>query len=455
MFKFLKVKTFRVDGNLVIFNGHDLSLRFHPLKSIDTNANDILNYIKFFEWKSCLLDKSSNIDNNLFPYRKIISKPVTPSQSINQRSQIQRLTINVSNICNMNCRYCYANGGKYYGYDKLMDKNTVVDTINFVADNFSEVNHVNFFGGEPTLNLPIIRLFCNSFFELYSQGIISSLPTFGLTTNGYVISNDLLDLIKEYSFRITLSLDGPSEIHDYLRKTKNGLSTFNAIKNNVEILIDLGIVPEFECTYTYEHWRKGIDIVMLMDFFYNNFKCHTLHCPLVVVDRNNPLFVSFELALKLYSDAIRYSISNFKNNVPLSISLVTRLLNAMIMKEPILYYCSAGKSSLTINADGNVFACFMLMLGEGYCLGNVNGISKSFGHPDLITSLLDESNKLNNSVCCNCWAQSLCFGCLGEDIVRERTSINRSLMSGTSASCDLKRKLIESFLKSIVKMYLD
>ena len=123
-------------------------------------------------------------------------------------------------------------------------------------------------------------------------------------------------------------------------------------------------------------------------------------------------------------------------------------------RTPILYYCSAGKTSLTINADGNIYACFMLMSEKGYCLGNVNKMRGNFGYPPLIIALLDESNKFHNSICCKCWAQSLCFGCIGEDIIREGQRVNRSINPRESVFCDFKRKMVEVFLKSVAEIYL-
>jgi uncharacterized protein len=264
----------------------------------------------------------------------------------------------------------------------------------------------------------------------------------------------MLDILLKYNFSVTVSLDGPKEIHDRLRVRRNDLGTYDAIVENIQKIIAVGIVPEFECTYTNEHAKSNIDLVALMDFFYDNFQCRILHAPMVVTSENSPWFIPWETAAVIYSDAIRYSISNLKRQIPKTISIAVRFLKSLESKTPIAHYCPAGTSTLTINADGNIYACFMLMLGKGFCLGNVNNDLDALERADKISTLLNEADKWKNPACQNRWARSLCFGCLGEDLVREGSAVHRSTIPGESQTCDFKRNMIEVFLKSVADAYL-
>jgi uncharacterized protein len=382
------------------------------------------------------------------------SKTSRTKGRLDQHPVLDRLTLNVSTTCDLACKYCYADSGTYYTSGMLMDRNTALSAVNYVARNFSSMERLNFFGGEPTLNEPIIELVCEYTAYLHSRGVLSSLPRFGLTTNAYAISSQMLKALRTYDFRVTVSLDGPKEIHDRLRVRRDNSGTYDAVVENVEKIAGMGIVPEFECTYTAEHLQASLDLVALMDFFYDSFQCRTLHCPIVVAEPGSRWFVPRETASELYGDAIRYSMDNLAVGIPKSISAATRLLNSLAGRTPICHYCPAGKSALTINADGNVYACFMLMRGEGFCLGNVNGEDHGFGDPSSIRSLLENADKEQNPACRACWAQSLCFGCLGEDLAREGPAIGRSEIPGESGLCDSKRKLVEVFLASGAKVCL-
>ncbi len=432
----------------VIFNGKDMTLKVLPLKDRYPGGAPYGG-----EGMEVPLRPPGTGDPARSPIDRLVALPRSEECCIEEeygrRPFLHRLSLNVSNLCNMACRYCYANGGPYYTSGMLMDRNTALNSVNFTRRSFSKVELLNFFGGEPTLNEEAIELTCEYFLYLRSKEIIPYLPRFGLTTNGYVLSNRMLHIMRSHNFGVCVSLDGPKDIHDQLRVRSDGTGTYDAISKNVETILDMGIIPEFECTYTAEHLRKGIDLVALMDFFYDTFGNRTLHCPMVSVNQGSEMHIPLEDVEKLYTDAIRYSVHNLMRDIPNSISTCARYLNSLVTATPIGNYCPAGKSSLTINADGNIYACFMLMQGTGFSFGNVNSESPSFEPPDAIGRLLSYSNKWQNPACQECWAQPLCFGCLGEDIAREGFCIRRSAMQNQSELCDLKRRVAEVFLTSV------
>lgn len=441
------IKSIEIDNYLAVFNKKDLSLNlYYPKKS---NCHD---KIAAYNMNSNEYNQPHNHDNlKIVSSKHIVAGSKNCVQRIDHRPSLQKLSINVSNICNMACRYCYANGGTYYTQGELMGENTALNAITFAFSNFASIDHINFFGGEPTLNEKIIELIYKYVKCLYTRGLISHVPQFGITTNCYFISDHMLKMIHDYGFGISISLDGPSEIHDKLRIDKCGQKTYDSIVSNVNKIINLGITPEFECTYTREHYDKGISIVNLMDYFYDNFGCRILHCPIVVAEPSSYWFIPLEDVSEMYTDAIRYTIHNLMNGIPKSLSVAARILDSLENRTPIKNYCSAGRSSITINADGNVFPCFMLMNGKEYCLGNVNEYKPKIIISDLLDNMLLGANKWHNVLCQNCWAQPLCFGCLGDDIARDL--IRRP--SKIASSCEFKRRLIETVLRAIAEVAID
>ncbi len=280
------------------------------------------------------------------------------------------------------------------------------------------------------------------------------LPRFSLTTNGYVISDRMIETIRSYDFSVTISLDGPKEIHDRLRVDKDDLGTWDAVDRNIKAITEMGIVPEFECTYTNEHYRSGIDLVTLMDYFYDNYQCNTLHCPVVIAHDNSNYYIPLDTVEDLYKQAIKYSVQNLAQGIPNSISMVTRLLNSLSTKTKICHYCPAGNSTFTVSGNGNIYACFMLMEGAGCGVGNVNKAESGLSYNDTIIELINNADKDQNQACKNCWCQAICFGCLGEDIARSKQTIKRSAIPGQSDLCDHKRSIYEAFLMSTAETYL-
>lgn len=442
-----RIKVFVGNEYAVIFDVNNINLRVLPLhiyRAFVGDDNDILAAQEPFAPPSKERGKFS-----VLPGRSVETK--NSHMNPDQHPPLSKLTLNVSNVCNMACKYCYASGGTYYTTGILMDKNTALNAVTFAYRNFSMIGQVNFFGGEPTLNEHTIELVCEYFIYLNRKGLLPMLPQFGLTTNAYAISKRMFQMLRNYNFGVCISLDGPREIHDVLRVDRKNSGTFDVVVDNIQKIIDIGVVPEFECTYTAEHYRNRIDLPALMDFFYEKFNCSTLHCPMVMTDPNTQWFIPIGKAVETYAEGIRYSVNNLMHGIPKSISFVKRLLHSMTTKAPICHYCPAGEASVTVNADGNIYSCFMLMNGEEFCLGNVNSEQRSLRYPEGIFALLREANKSGNPSCLKCWAQPLCFGCLGEDIGRCGGNIYRSEVPGQSEVCDFKRKMIEIFLMSVAE----
>ena len=52
--------------------------------------------------------------------------------------------------------------------------------------------------------------------------------TFSITTNGTLLSEDDGRFFEEHGFAVTVSLDGPREVHDALRPFKGGAGSYDA-----------------------------------------------------------------------------------------------------------------------------------------------------------------------------------------------------------------------------------
>jgi uncharacterized protein len=331
----------------------------------------------------------------------------------------------------------------------LMSREVALAAVNFIVRRFSRIEHVSFFGGEPTLNEKVIESTCLYWRFLLSRQEIDYQPTFGITTSGYRLSQSMLEVLQRFGFRVTVSVDGPRWIHDSLRITKKGANTFDAVARSIEALRKIGIEPEIECTYTQEHLRKGVDIVALMEFFDKTFDCRVLHCPLVISDSESRWYIPLEMAKKLYGAAVRRSAENCLRDGGTAISMAVRMISALRAARPIEDYCPAGKSTLTVNADGRVYSCFLLMTRPDYCLGSVMDDGAELGLSEELLTVLDGADKSRNPECQRCWARGLCFGCIGENLGRGGADLKWSASPGRSAHCDFRRHVAEALLSKV------
>ncbi len=170
----------------------------------------------------------------------------------NKRLQRYNIDIITTDGCNFRCKYC-VEAGFFDKHNKF--ENVSIETLkalsekidyflehNWFKSNFSGVR-VNFWGGEPTLNMPGMEFLINKYMD--DPRII-----FYVFTNGYKIDklipliqkcNRNTDLRKnEQKFGMQISYDG-KPIQDLQRVTKQGNATSETVRNNIKKCVDADI----------------------------------------------------------------------------------------------------------------------------------------------------------------------------------------------------------------------
>ena len=76
-----------------------------------------------------------------------------------QENSFNKIVLGVSNLCNMNCQYCYGSGGDYGLERELMSRGIAKRSIDYLLDNSGDYStlHICFFGGEPLCNFDIVK----------------------------------------------------------------------------------------------------------------------------------------------------------------------------------------------------------------------------------------------------------------------------------------------------------
>lgn len=357
---------------------------------------------------------------------------------------LDRLVLNVSNACNLRCRYCYAGGGNYGRPEDLMTEATAAGILEKFFDLFGRINRLQFFGGEPLLNAGLIRFVCEWISVKTKRREIAEPPKFGLVTNGTIFSPEIMDLLSRYSFHVNVSLDGMAAVNDELR----GRGTYDKVSRFVEALERSGIDYNFEATYTAEHWRQGVSLCALLDFFRDRFDVSELHIPPVSLPEGHPLALDPQVVARIYGDAIAYSLSNLRPGTRrVALSFTSRMMNAFLDARPLLPYCPAGTGTLSVDCRGGVYPCFMFTGIDDFCLGSV------FDEHFLATSRsgevlrrIAEKDKTNDPLCRTCWAFPFCSGCLGADYIAGKGKLEKSL-------CGLNRAMAERFIKTVATLF--
>ena len=72
--------------------------------------------------------------------------------------------------------------------------------------------------------------------EYMLKNAIGKKISFTTTTNGSLLTEEIIDYIVEHDFRIMLSLDGPKSLHDANRVFADGQATYDVISSRLEYI---------------------------------------------------------------------------------------------------------------------------------------------------------------------------------------------------------------------------
>lgn len=348
-----------------------------------------------------------------------------------------RLTINTSHACNLDCSYCYAEGGNYGGKSLLMDEYEVLTRLMKVVQKHDAIALVQFIGGEPLLNLPAIRTVCETVNNLVATNALKKQPRFAVVTNLTVLTEEHLEAFKEFEITVTVSIDGPDYIHDKQRPKKNALTGTHAIILENLARLEIADIPyAFEATYTRLHLQNNVTFVDLLEYF-SKWKPYRIDITPVSVPGKSELGFCTEdeqgLVVKYQLDALNYVLDHLSKGHVVPYGYLREVIG-LLKSEGSEHFCPAGESNLAIASDGEVYGCHMFTNKKQYRVGeftNSHGFPKARDTRSSLGSKLEATPIVveNPTVipfptksmipgCNQCWARRWCRACLGNMEIR-------------------------------------
>ena len=168
----------------------------------------------------------------------------------------------IGSICNLDCHYCYYLKKEYLypkGESFRMPEDILEEYIVQHIKAYPEaVIRFSWHGGEPTiLGLDYFR----KIVALQRKHQPSDQRTMnGMQTNGTLLDEEWCRFLKEEGFAVGLSLDGPQDMHDRYRLTKDQKSTFEATMRGYEILRQHGVNCDILCVVNAHNVRHPNEV---------------------------------------------------------------------------------------------------------------------------------------------------------------------------------------------------
>ncbi len=345
------------------------------------------------------------------------------------------LVLEVAQACNLRCTYCYAGGGSYGGRARLMQPELARRAVRYLIENSGSAPRVALvlFGGEPLMNLPAIQAAVLEG-EACARQADKSLGI-SLTTNGTRFTPEAVDFLTEHGVGITVSIDGPPQLHDANRRYPGaGGGTYADVLAGVALLRARGgRPPAARVTLTPEQWSaipEVFDHLAELGFLEVGIAPASpiTSSLLPTPEQEDALFKSFSLLAQRFTVAASQGrILPFSN----LLDLLARLHMGRVKSAP----CGAGLGYLALDAEGQFFLCHRLAGMDSFRVGD---LERGVEHGKIATCLADQA-KPRAQDCATCWARSLCAGgCHHDNHVREH---DLGLPHG--GSCDFIRRWIE------------
>ncbi len=306
----------------------------------------------------------------------VVNSPMTPYQ-VPKNHGLYKLVLTVAQACNLRCTYCYAEGGPYGKDVSRMSEETARQAIRKMFTDYSPIRTLQFFGGEPTLNLSTMKAAVDEVRSMIMEQAITTPPRFAIVTNALRMTNELVNFYADSDMMITVSHDGPAEVHDALRPGLRGETSFDTVDANLKRLKDAGIAFDVQCTYTRKHILAGYRVPNLLKYFHD-IGAQSVHIVPVTVPKGHELDIFFSEyfsdMVQGYREAVQISFRAMLEGRKLRFGMLEEAVQLLKPgKTESKHYCNAGVTTLTIAANGDIYPCFMFINKQGFQMGHVNG----------------------------------------------------------------------------------
>lgn len=346
---------------------------------------------------------------------------VDPPQEPVENFPLQSLVLNLTNQCNLSCHYCYEFGEDKVatpeGKPKFMDREVARAAVDHLFDSAvgRRAVHVTFFGGETLMNFPLLKWVVG-----YAQEVAAARQQavdFSLTTNGTLLTPEIIEFLADNEIGVTVSMDGPKEMHDQLRVYSNGKGSYDVLAPKVKALLARHRSRPIAARVTLTD--RVTDVKRIFQHLREEFGfaevgfAPVTAAPdrLYTIGGNNMdhILAQFrELAQEYLKAALAGRAHGFSN-----VSDTLAELHAGINKS---HPCGAGLGLVGVGPSGDIAPCHRFVDSDAHALGNVmtGGLDKAKQ-----ADFLSRGHVNAKYECQTCFARPLCAGgCHHESLVR-------------------------------------
>lgn len=280
--------------------------------------------------------------------------------------------IQPSAMCQLGCYYCGQKHTKDYLSDEMINRLVERLKFKFEKGKYNSI-YIGWFGGEPLMGLPQMRLIYKRLKEAINN---ESIPIKGrVITNGLSLKQGVYnELVKDLGINyIEITLDGIKAYHDKHRYTKGGEDSFDIIYGNIkkitsdEHYLSSGCRIGIRCNVDYKNVEGVVPLIDLLADDGMQDKLGGLYFMGIYSWGGNEAHKEGLSKEEIGMMQLKWQIHKVKRGFKPELSLYARKMNTCI---------ATSATSEMYDAFGNIFNCTEVSYadfydGKGYKLGNL------------------------------------------------------------------------------------
>ena len=387
----MNYKIFKVVNQDIFYNAFDNT--FYKVNKNFINALEDFTNLKYSKIEKDLLNY---LHNNIYPIKCDYS-----IGNLKEENEIF-IIFNITANCNLSCKYCEI---------KKSNETLSMDNIKLLFNNImnnellNKLNNIGigFYGGEPLLEFGKIKSIVKMSEIFFKKKRIN----FKITSNGTLLTKEILDFFIDNNFFISISFDGDKTITDSHR----GKGVFDLVFNKL-----LKIKKNYP-----EYWQQNVQISCVfenIDEYLEQKYFFTNHLPRIKVYYTPIAQKEQSIRIKLFEDIFNRLINytgkliNFiyYPEVKKIVQTKLKILSKKVIM-PIKFSradCNPFSSMMFVKENGNIYYCMNNQV-PSFQVGTCKELDF-----DSIKSGLAEYFDFKNKLCSKCWAVRFCKNCYSQ-----------------------------------------